>query len=328
MGRMHFFGFIRLMLLALAVCLSDLHADAAPRVIVTLKPLHSLVSAVMAGVGRPELLLADKDDPHDHTLTIERIEAMRGADMVFWMSPNLESFLIKPLKVHKIRHYAFITTPALRVLYARDSSGCYLKEACNAPEPYPSALEADRHEAREWTAADPHAWLNIDNAILMVREIARQLSAIDLGHADIYHDNARHYIARLEALKREVAKMSIQHLHFIAFHNAYKYIEKSSNIRNSADEIVSVRRPNSLKALEQIRKILWRREASCIVYEPQQPAKLEKQLSQEFPLPLVQMDPLGTLLTPGPDLYPVMMKRIFLNFQKCSRAQDNLHHKQ
>ncbi|MDE0811821.1 MAG: zinc ABC transporter substrate-binding protein, partial [Alphaproteobacteria bacterium] len=39
---------------------------AAPRTVVTIKPIHSLVAAVMAGIGQPRLLVTGAASPHAH----------------------------------------------------------------------------------------------------------------------------------------------------------------------------------------------------------------------------------------------------------------------
>ncbi|MEE8545627.1 MAG: zinc ABC transporter substrate-binding protein, partial [Alphaproteobacteria bacterium] len=40
----------------------------APRVVVTIKPVHALVAAVMAGLGRPGLLIEGAASPHGYAL--------------------------------------------------------------------------------------------------------------------------------------------------------------------------------------------------------------------------------------------------------------------
>jgi zinc transport system substrate-binding protein len=40
------------------------HQHAAPQVVVSIKPIHSLVAAVMEGVGQPQLLIKGAGSPH------------------------------------------------------------------------------------------------------------------------------------------------------------------------------------------------------------------------------------------------------------------------
>ena len=62
-----------LLLLATAALLGGAAAgpaagDDGPRVVASIKPVHSLVSAVMAGVGEPHLVIRGKASPHTFTL--------------------------------------------------------------------------------------------------------------------------------------------------------------------------------------------------------------------------------------------------------------------
>jgi len=56
------------------------------------------------------------------------------------------------------------------------------------------------HAGHDHGAADPHAWLDVRNAMAYVRTIAAALVAADPAGADSYRANKAAYLARLEAL--------------------------------------------------------------------------------------------------------------------------------
>ena len=68
-------------------------AQAAPKVVTTIVPLHSLVSSVMDGVGTPELLMQGQNSEHNASFTPQQIADMAHADAVFIIGNNLESKL-------------------------------------------------------------------------------------------------------------------------------------------------------------------------------------------------------------------------------------------
>ena len=53
-------------------------ASAAPRVVVTIKPLHGLVAEVMAGVGSPRMLVKGAASPHVYALKPSDIGELNG----------------------------------------------------------------------------------------------------------------------------------------------------------------------------------------------------------------------------------------------------------
>ena len=55
----------------------------APRVVASIKPVHSLVSAVMQGAGEPGLLVGGSGSPHAYALRPSEARALSRADIVF-----------------------------------------------------------------------------------------------------------------------------------------------------------------------------------------------------------------------------------------------------
>ncbi len=76
-----------------------LAASAAPRVVVSIKPLHSLVAGVMQGVGAPHLLIRGAASPHTFSLKPSDARAIEDARLVFWVGETLAPALKRPLEV-------------------------------------------------------------------------------------------------------------------------------------------------------------------------------------------------------------------------------------
>ncbi len=65
-----------------------------PNVVVTIKPVHSLVAGVMQGVGTPYLLLKGASSPHHFQLKPSDARRLHNTDLLVWVGPELET----PLK--------------------------------------------------------------------------------------------------------------------------------------------------------------------------------------------------------------------------------------
>src|SRR5258706_4746561 len=70
---------------------------ASPKVVVSIKPIHSLVAGVMAGIAEPDLIVGGGVSPHAYSLRPADATRLESADMVFWVGPIFEGFLVKPL---------------------------------------------------------------------------------------------------------------------------------------------------------------------------------------------------------------------------------------
>ena len=73
-------------------------AAPAPSVLVSIKPLHSIVAAVMGDTGAPGLLLTGAASPHSYALKPSDARKLAQADIVFWTGPELETFLATPIR--------------------------------------------------------------------------------------------------------------------------------------------------------------------------------------------------------------------------------------
>ena len=86
-------------LIATAIFSSSLAcASEGLSVVTSIKPIHSLVSAVMDGIGTPSLIIEGAGSPHTYALKPSQAKALQDADLVFWVGPAIESFLEKPIK--------------------------------------------------------------------------------------------------------------------------------------------------------------------------------------------------------------------------------------
>ena len=78
-------------------------AFAAPKVVATIKPLHSLVAQVMDGVGEPELLIK-QGSPHGYQMKPADAKSVAEADVVVYVSHELETFMPPLLEKSKKEH--------------------------------------------------------------------------------------------------------------------------------------------------------------------------------------------------------------------------------
>ena len=69
------------------------HADDGLRVVVSIKPIHSLVAGVTRGAIEPELLVQGEASPYDYALSEEQARALPDSDLLIWVGPELEAFL-------------------------------------------------------------------------------------------------------------------------------------------------------------------------------------------------------------------------------------------
>ena len=85
-----------LSILSLISFITPVNADV--KVVTSIKPLHSLASYLMDGVGKPDLIVDGYNSPHGFSMKPSHAKMLQNADLIFWVGEDLESFLEKPLQ--------------------------------------------------------------------------------------------------------------------------------------------------------------------------------------------------------------------------------------
>lgn len=298
----------------------------APKVVVTIKPLYALTYEIMRGVGEPTLLLQGAADPHHFSLTPSHVTLIKESDLIVWIGPMLEHFIVKTIAVEKKRDISLMSTNGLHLLHRKNSHGCVLEKAC--VDPNTRNKDHSRLYLKDYTTIDPHIWLDVHNVILMVQEIGLNLAAIDLKNSKIYRDNTHRLVKKLidfkETLNRKAE--SLQHFHFISFHDAYAYLEYNYKLKNSAAETVTGHGKPSLKAYSKIKDLIRKRDIHCLLVDPQHPTGVEQKLAEEFNMSLYYVDPLGINIEAGPNHYFELMGSLIQTFKTCQHKYKKHSH--
>jgi zinc/manganese transport system substrate-binding protein len=112
------------------------------------------------------------------------------------------------------------------------------------------------------TVTDPHAWQDLANGQIYVRNIARALAAADPAEADYFRSRAERYAAELAALdgwvRQEIAKVPAQKRRVITTHDAFGYFGAAYGVSFLAPEGLSTESEPSAgdlaKLIEQVRE--------------------------------------------------------------------------
>lgn len=93
-----------LQLFACLFCLVSLsvqtRAAEKPLIVSSIRPLDLLVKSLAGDLVETDVLLQAGDSPHHLALRVSQLEKLQGADLVVWVGPEFERFLLKPLRKH------------------------------------------------------------------------------------------------------------------------------------------------------------------------------------------------------------------------------------
>jgi zinc transport system substrate-binding protein len=279
----------------------------APPVLVSVKPLHSLVAMVMEGVGRPGLIIEGPVSPHGYALKPSDARAIQAARLVVWVGPAFEPWLTHAMAEGR-ENLALLSLPGLIRLDAREGG---------AWEPHHHGHE--EHAAGAADETDPHAWLDPRNAMLLVEAVAERLSALDPEHAARYGANALAARRRLEGLDAELAARlaPLANRPYVVFHDAHQYFERRYGLDPAGAITVDPERPPGARRMAQLRDRLKEAKAACVFAEPGTSRAAARALADAAGARLGQLDPEGLLAAPGPDSYVQQMRALADSLAQC-----------
>ena len=133
--------------------------------------------------------------------------------------------------------------------------------------------------------ADPHAWQSVANARIYVANIRDALLAADPAGAGIYRDNAQAYLAKLDALERDVraavAQIPPARRKVISTHDAFGYFAAAYGIEFIAPQGVSTESEASARDIAAIITQIKTSKIPAVFLENISDPRLMRQISTE-----------------------------------------------
>ena len=299
-------------------------------VLTSIKPVHSLVSLVMKGVGNPQLIVPGAASPHGFSLKPSQAMLMEKADIIFWIGPDLETFLEKPLQVisNKATKIKLIETPKLEKLMFR--AGGKFEEHDHDHGKHEDKKHDDhgKHEDEKHddhghvgSGFDPHIWLDPTNAKLMLEYISHELEEIDPANAPTYEKNFKEAKRKIDEVSLTITNALTPYKEngFIVFHDAYQYFEKHFDLQASGAISIHPETVPGAQRMNEIRQALNNSSVKCVFTEPQFESKVVRAIIEGTGKKSVEIDPIGANLKPEKNLYFNLISDMGEAFVKCLR---------
>lgn len=288
-------------------------AAEAPRVVVSIKPLHALVAMVMDGIGQPVLLIKAGADPHSHALKPSEAQELGAAQLVVWAGEGVETFLAKPVAAlaGKAKVLRLDRETSLKRHRAREGA---------AWEGHDDGHDHGHKHGHGHGEIDGHLWLDPDNAAAILRLVTRELSRLDPANAAGYAANAEKSLAGLKALDAELRRRlaPVKAKRFIVSHDSIQYFEKRYGLAAVGAISVSPERPPSARRLYQIRSRIVSQRVVCVFGEPQVPDRLVRTVVEGTSARTGVLDTDGGVGIPeGKDAYAAIMRNIAKALADC-----------
>ncbi len=305
---------------------SSVNADV--NVVTSIKPIHSLASYVMDGVGKPDVIVDGYNSPHGFSLKPSHAKMIENADLIIWVGEDLEAFLEKPLNTiaKKAVNIEIMDLSGIKKLKFReknifeghDDHGHGHKEKKHDDHGHKEAKHDDHgHDKHAHGEHDPHVWLDPMNAKVIVKEIEKQLVKLDPDNSSKYKANSKKAQSELDNLTKNIKKDLKGNLRFVVFHDAYQYFENRFGIKVLGALTVNPDVLPGAEQLSEIREVIEHEKVNCLFSEPQFNPAIIKSIAKDTKIKTGVIDPLGATLDKGKGMYSELLQSMYASFKGC-----------
>ena len=330
-------SFLIVLFLSITLSISSVNADV--KVVTSIKPIHSLASYVMDGVGKPDVIVDGYNSPHGFSLKPSHAKMLENADLVIWVGEDLETFLEKPLNTiaKKAKNIEVMDLKGIKKLEFREKNifeghddhghdehkdehkehGHDEHKDEHKEHGHDEHKEKDAHEGHHHGEHDPHVWLDPMNAKVIIKEITKQLVQLDSKNSAAYKANSKKALADIDKLTKAIKKDLNKDLRFVVFHDAYQYFENRFNIKVLGALTVNTDVMPGAEQLSEIREVIEHEKVNCIFSEPQFNPSIIKSIAKDTKVKTGILDPLGAKLDKGKNLYFDLLNDMASSFKGC-----------
>jgi len=279
-------------------------AQHTPNIVVSIKPIHSIVSTLMNGVSKPQLLLKSNESAHTFHIKPSQLNLLSNADLLITIGDNFESGLSKVLRnIDENVHLNLSEIKELQIYDFRDHN----------------EIGHDEHDEHDEHYKDLHLWLDIDNVQIIANKISQRLIEIDPSNKEKYNTNYLELESKLSQLKEKIQFQlkPIKLIPFAVFSDTLQYFEKSFDLKNPVvitpyhGARLSINRV--IKSKNKIKNL----EIRCLIYGPENTPKQINVLVEGLDIKAHSIDILGAKLDSGSEQYFDLMEEISNQLVAC-----------
>lgn len=282
-------------------------ACADLNVLTSIKPLQLIAAAVQDGAGTPDVLLPPGASPHNYALRPSEVRKLASAHLVYWIGPDLEGFLQRPLSQRTLPSVAVQTLPGLHLRHFSEDSHSHEEDA-----------DEHDHDHRPGSL-DAHLWLDTVNARVIAEKMASDFAQADPANAQRYQQNVAAFSQRLDQLDARIRQRlaGVADKPYFVFHEGFDYFEQAYGLKHAGVFTVAAEVQPGAAHVAAMRARLTEAGKSCVFSEPPARPRLAETLTAGLPVRLAELDALGGFEKPSPQGYELLLQRLADNLAGC-----------
>ncbi|MBO6811154.1 MULTISPECIES: zinc ABC transporter substrate-binding protein [Marinobacter] len=282
--------------------------QAETRIVTSIKPVELIVSAIATDDMQTTTLVPPGSSPHNYTMKPSQRRALENADVIFWVGPDMETFLNRLLAGQEFsgRTVALMDAedePAevthgehahdAHDDHADDHHGHAHKEEAKEEERH---NEGHGHGHDHGDGEDPHIWLDPELAIEMagtVRDALSRLEGVDAGALNENFELFKASVRETDANIRD--RLAPAHdISLFAYHDAFTRFAEHYELKLEGVLTLNPELSPGARHIAEVQEKLRNANHPCLLTEPQFNRQWWRSITENLNVTFSTWDPLAT----------------------------------
>src|SRR5690554_5610493 len=265
--------------LGMAAAVTAFPASAA-NVVTSIKPLELLVKAVAGDSVQVSTLVPAGSSPHNYTMKPSQRRALEQADAIFWVGPEMETFISHLLGGHEFegRVMAFTEAP--------EGEG----------EHHEDEHHGHDHGHDHGDGEDPHIWTDSQLALDIARGIHAKLVMLEDMKKEELDANLARFEQDLNAAERDIkaSLAPVQGISLSAYHSAFERFAEHYELQLDGVLTLNPELSPGARHIAEVQDKLRLANQPCLLTEPQFNRQWWRSITEGLDVTFSTWDPLAT----------------------------------
>lgn len=332
--------------LALGLATSVIAAPAnAAEIVTSVKPLALLVKAVAGDSAEVTTLVPPGSNPHNYSMKPSQRRTLDRADAIFWVGPELETFLARLLTGPEFEARAVAFMAVEKTANDHDHAHESHEDHHDGHEEHHEDHHDEAHHHEEATdhhgdaaadhdghqdhghnhgdGEDPHIWVDPDMALEMAHTIRERLETVEGLDQQQLDANLASFQQQLTATERTIQEQleAVSGISLFAYHSAFNHFAEHYGLNLEGLLTLNPELSPGARHIAEVQEQLRQANQPCLLTEPQFNRQWWHSITEDMDVTFSTWDALATDIEPSREGYIQFQQSIANAVMQCLPEQ-------
>ena len=247
-------------------------ADAASKrltIVASINPIYQIILEITENKSNNVLIMNSSSSEHDYQLKKNDVEAVQKADLIFYVSADLEKKFPRLIASQNKQAQSFelVKINNIKLLQLRSDAA----------------------------KIDPHIWLDPENALKIAEFVTQKISTIDKKNSQQYQKNLARFEKKISATEESI-KVQLSKINdrgYVIYHDGYQYFEKYFSLTPLQIMTSGHSRELTVSRLKEFDDLVKHARVKCIFGDKQDEKNTALKLAQNYQIKFSTLDLIG-----------------------------------